>query len=368
LLRLFGRTILTAAVFLLALRAAGAADFAAGFENASVPGNTVLRGGQSGRLSVVIWYPAATQSAVAPIILGPPQTPYFSEGQAAQNAALAGAPARLPFVVVSHGTGGSAMDLAWLCAGLAARGYIVAAVNHPGNNAFEAPTVAGTSLYSLRAGDLSRVIDGVLAMSRFGPRIDRSRIGAAGESLGGYTALEIAGARTDNRLMDAYCGRDPSTPVCTGEASPAISELKAKAQALAATDSAYRAAVAAGSDSHRDSRVKAVFSIEPAEGPAIVPASLAAIDVPVAFVAGFGDRILPVMDNVIPDALAIPDAQLTLLPMPVGHYTFLIDCTAAGAQKFPAICGDAGPARVAVHRATLDLAAAFFARTLGVTP
>jgi hypothetical protein len=85
-------------------------------------------------------------------------------------------------------------------------------------------------------------------------------------------------------------------------------------------------------------------------------------------VAGFGDQILPVMDNVIPDALTVPNAQLTLFPKPAGHYTFLIDCTAAGIRKFPAICRDAGPARLAVHQATLKLAAAFFARTLTAMP
>jgi predicted dienelactone hydrolase len=121
-------------------------------------------------------------------------------------------------------------------------------------------------------------------------------------------------------------------------------------------------------DSHRDPRVKAVFSIEPAAGPETVRRSLAAIGIPVAFVAGFGDLILPVMDNVIPDALAIPNAQLTLFAKPVGHYTFLIDCTAAGSRKFIAICRDAGPARVAVHQATLELAASFFARTLPPPP
>jgi predicted dienelactone hydrolase len=334
----------------------------------SVPGNTALRGDVRNRLKVVIWYPAPATTAVRPITLGPPDTPYFSEGEGAKDAPIASAPARMPFVVISHGTGGSTMDLAWLCAGLAARGYIVAAVNHPGNNALEPPTIAGTSLYWLRADDLSRVIDGVLALPRFGPRVDRARIGAAGESLGGYTVLEIAGARTDDRLLDPYCARQRGTPVCTGRASPAIPDLRAKVLALAAADAQFRAAFSAQRESHRDPRVKAVFSIEPAEGPQIVRSSLAAMGIPVAFVAGFGDAILPVMDNVIPDALAIPDAQLTLFPKRVGHYTFLIDCTAAGRRKFPAICRDAGPARVAVHQATLKLAASFFARALAPMP
>jgi predicted dienelactone hydrolase len=47
---------------------------------------------------------------------------------------------------------------------------------------------------------------------------------------------------------------------------------------------------AANVNLHHDPRIKAVFSIEPAEGPAIIPESLAAIDIPIAFVAGYKAR------------------------------------------------------------------------------
>src|SRR5450755_1075360 len=131
-------------------------------------------------------------------------------------------------------------------------------------------------------------------MPRFGPRIDRARIGAAGVSLGGYTVLVVAGARADSRLLGPYCARNPTTPVCSGKAAPQIPDLREKARALAASDARYRAAEAANMDLHRDPRVKAVFSIEPAEGPATIPQSLAAIQIPIAFVAGLDDRVLPV--------------------------------------------------------------------------
>jgi predicted dienelactone hydrolase len=180
--------------------------------------------------------------------------------------------------------------------------------------------------------------------------------------------LVLAGVRADRRLLDAYCAQKPQTPTCSGESTPQIPDLRAQAQSLAASDAAYRDAVDDNIRLHRDARISAVFSIEPAEGPAIVPQSLAAISIPIAFVAGLGDRVLPVTDNIIPDALAVPDAQLTLFPKPVGHYTFLTDCTPAGGAKYPAFCADAGPARVAIHEATIELAASFFARAIGPAP
>ena len=358
---------LAAAFALIALNAhaAVAAEAPVGFTHTSVPGNTASRGNPSGRLNVVIWYPAAAGTHMEPLLVGPPNAPFFAEGEAAPDAPLATSPGRLPFIVVSHGTGGTSMDLSWLCSGLAAHGYLVASVDHPGNNALEAPTVAGATLWWLRADDLSHVIDGVLADPTYGPRIDRARIGAAGFSLGGYTVLVIAGARANPVLIDPYCARKPTTPLCTNEATPTVPDITARSKALAASDADYRALLAANAQSHRDARVRAVFSIAPALGPAIIPESLGSIQIPVALVAGFGDPILPVEDNVIPDALAIPNAELTLLPKPTGHYTFLTDCTPAGSARFAPICTDAGPARVAVHRTTAALATAFFDRTLG---
>ncbi len=339
---------------------AAAAQTPIGYTQIDVPGNTALRGDPANRLKVVVWYPAPAGTRAEPIAVGPPGAPFFSEGVGAPDAALVASPARFPFVVVSHGTGGTAMDLSWLCAALAARGYIVASIEHPGNNALEAPTVAGATLWWMRADDLSRTIDGVLANARFGPRIDRARIGAAGFSLGGYSVLALVGARGDPALLGPYCEKKPETPVCSGAATPTMPDVAARSRALAESDPAYRAALAANADSHRDPRVKAVLSIAPALGPALLPESLRAIDVPVAFVAGLGDPILPVSDNVIADATAIPNARVTLLANAVGHYTFLTACTAAGSERFAPICGDPPGVRAAAHRATIEIATSFF--------
>ena len=77
--------------------------------------------------------------------------------------------------------------IAWLGRALASKGYIAAAVNHPGNNALEEYTAEGFLIWWERARDLTSVIDMLVGDSQFGRLIDRSRIGAAGFSLGGYT-------------------------------------------------------------------------------------------------------------------------------------------------------------------------------------
>src|SRR5438105_11352005 len=143
------------------------------------------RGSKTHALRTTIWYPAAASAIERPIEI-PGLSSIFILGRAAQNADLADSPARFPVVLLSHGTGGSALSMAWFGEALASHGYVVAGVNHPGNNGAEPYTVEGFSLWWERARDLSSVIDSLLGDATFGARLDAGRIGAAGFSLGGY--------------------------------------------------------------------------------------------------------------------------------------------------------------------------------------
>jgi len=133
------------------------------------------RGAQTQALITTVWYPAEENA------IEQPQSAWvFLAGKAAPKATLALTPEKFPLIMLSHGTGGSAMSIAWLGTALAAHGYIVAAVNHPGNNGLEAYTARGFSTWWERAQDLSVVIDGLLADPMFAAHIDSRRIGAAG--------------------------------------------------------------------------------------------------------------------------------------------------------------------------------------------
>ena len=338
----------------LAAAPARAADYSVGQAQISIAGPGDVRGDQSRLLHVIVWYPGAANAPMEPMVQGPPGTPFFAEGVSAPDAAIVASPRTFPLIVVSHGTGSDAAQMGWLAAGLAARGYIVAAVMHPGDNALAPKTLAGLTMGWLRAGDLSRTIDAVL---------DRERIGAAGYSHGGYTVLELAGARTDLTALASYCAKRPSVQVCTGEAS-GQGGIRQAAAAFAQTDAAFAEARTHAGDSYRDPRVKAVFSLAPALGPELTAQSLRAITIPVEIVAGLADPVLPVEDNAIPDAAAIPHAQLELLARPIAHYTFLTQCAPAGTAMFGALCADTGAVRAAAHEETIALARSFFAAEL----
>src|ERR1035441_7149788 len=98
------------------------ADFPVGKTVLTVAAPTELRGNASGRLRITVWYPAPVGTTVRTDGIGPPANPFLS------------AAGRFPLIALSHGTGGAAMQMAWLGTRLAAHGYIAAAVDHPGNN------------------------------------------------------------------------------------------------------------------------------------------------------------------------------------------------------------------------------------------
>jgi predicted dienelactone hydrolase len=321
------------------------------------------RGDPKHVLTTTIWYPAEPTVEEKPLLLGAPGRALFDGGRVAINAALAPSPDKFPLIVLSHGTGGTAGNLAWLGMALASAGYIAAAVNHPGNNAIDGYTVPGFTLWWLRARDLSAVIDGMLADPAFGPRIDSRRIGAAGHSLGGYTVVTIAGGITSIKHFQEFCGSSNADTMCASP--PEFPGLRARIEALAKSDPAFQAARDEASRSYGDPRVRAVFAMAPALGQAFLPESLARIRIPVAIVAGATDEIAPVRSNAQSLAATIPHAELTILPRPVGHYVFVGICLPAARAALPRLCNDApGVDRRLVEAMTAKLAEAFFERNL----
>ncbi len=123
--------------------------------------------------------------------------------------------------MLSHGTGGSAMQLAWLGSVLARHGFIAVGVNHPGNNALEPYTAEGFVLWWERATDISDALDALLLDPMFGPHVDEARIGAAGDEGHGRSADESKQRGVDpSTIVRGLClplrGRDRRTPDSRG--------------------------------------------------------------------------------------------------------------------------------------------------------
>ncbi len=309
-------------------------------------------------LATTIWYPTVQGSRETEWRIG-----VFRAGWTAQGAPIAATPTKLPLIILSHGTGGAAAQLSWLAETLASNGYIVAAVNHHGNTAFEETYLPqGFMLWWERAQDISVVIDKLLADPRFGPRIDVSGIGAAGFSLGGYTVLAMAGARLDKNQLKQYCTDKPNDPSC--KLPPEAPFSMSNVQRLSEQDEGVKSSLSRAEKSYRDTRVRAVYAIAPVLGPALNKQSLADIAIPVRIVVGTMDDQAPPKTNAEPIASFVPRAELQLLPDAI-HYTFLACCSIKGQLFVRPLCSD--PARTDrenVHKRVSADALDYFNRTL----
>ena len=321
------------------------------------------RGAQAKELHCTIWYPAAASAIEAPQYVGPPDAPLFEAGSTAPHAAFAPSLEKLPIILLSHGSGGSAMQLAWLGTALARAGYVAVAVDHPGNNALEPYTAAGFVLWWERATDLSNALDGLLADPELGPHMDARLVGAAGFSLGGYTVLELGGARTDVSVIYDRCRAHPDDNACH---APEMRDMGSPQQMLETVRKTSGESLARSADSFRDPRVRAVFAIAPGLSETQTAESLRAMRLPVQIVVGSGDTMAPADRNADWLRMNIHGARETVLPGGVAHYTFLDTCTPAGKQKLGVYCQDATTVdRDAVHAQVSNMAINFFDRALG---
>ena len=302
------------------------------------------------------WYPA--DPAAEAILVGvPPDAPLYLLGELARDAPPSAATERFPVVLLSHGTGGTAASLGWLARRLAAAGWVVLGVDHHGNTASEPYCAEGFLCWWERPRDLTVALDVLAATAPFTDRLDSDRVVAAGFSLGGHTVLGLAGAVTDMRLFAAWAeGRS------SGRGPREFPDLADRLPTLLATSATLRASWERQSESCRDPRVKAVLACAPA--PTVrgfTPASLRAIDLPVALAVGEADREAPPDEGARWLHAQLPHSSLELLGAAVGHYALLAEGTAHGRAVMPELWADPpGVDRRVVHERVARTALATF--------
>lgn len=310
-------------------------------------------------LRITVWYPAADGVEERSLDLGPPGKPLFLVGSAAPDAPFVDTKRR-PVILFSHGFGGTARMMGWFTTNLARAGFVVVAVDHPGNNGLDKMTAPGAVMFWDRPEDLRAALAAVRTDPTIGPHLDMRRVGAAGFSAGGFTALAAAGARVDPDLFIAFCKAHPDDGVCLPQKEFPLT-LEEGFKALEAPE--LKAELAHARDDHTIPEVRAAFAIAPAIVQAFEPASLANLKTPVAIILGDSDPVAPPHTNGGVAARAIPGAELKVLPS-VGHYDFLSTCTQAAIETTP-LCGALKVQQDRTHQAALTMAFGFFARRLG---
>ncbi|MCY0094513.1 alpha/beta hydrolase family protein [Hoeflea ulvae] len=263
-----------------------------------------------------------------------------------------------PLVVLSHGMYGNAMNQSWLASALAQRGYVVAAINHPGTSTWARDAEDARQMWQ-RPKDVSRVIDHLLATSDLSEHIQPDRIFMAGHSLGGFTAMALAGGRYDAKAFGDFCDGRPGELVCGIFANWNVAQTPDDIATMSADLS--------------DPRIKAFAVFDLGGTQTFSSESLGRIKTPMLIFGAPRDIEATGIDlDVESRALvaALPKPSVTYLePANLAHFDFLGECRPNGLeilkQEEPDdafICIDGATERRALHAMIIDEVAVHFAR------
>lgn len=304
-----------------------------------------------GGVEAVIWYPV--ESGGAAEMFG--ANPVFTGVPGVEGAAMA--PGAHPLILMSHGLGGHYRSLGWLAAGLAERGAIVVAVNHPGSTFGDFEMTRGMNHWT-RVADLSGALDAVLADATYGPAVDSTRIYAAGFSYGGWTALSAGGVQANLAGYADHCAAAVAS-------SSHCADLAEWGFDFGSADPASWNA------SYRDPRVTRVAAIDPGLTYGVTDVSGLAVP---ALLVGLGDGADRLVATDTTEAgsgfgprmmAARGDSKIVEIA-PASHFTALLPCTDKGAmiledeQDDPVCTDPAGTDRGAVHGRIVEEVAGFF--------
>jgi len=294
--------------------------------------------GDNGVLSGAVWSPCAS----------PPQEVklYSVVTPGLLNCAVKGE--KLPLIVVSHGQDGWFGGHHDTAEALADAGFVVAAINHPGDNALSATRTLDISIAARRPADIKRLIDFMLGGWSDSAKIDPRRIGFFGHSRGGYAGLVLAGANPDFKRAAAECGQGANAN------SPC---------ALFKSDSKL-----ADAPLTHDPRIKALVLADPGFTFLLGRDELKPVTLPVQLwsseLGGAGGTAQSVAELM----LWLPVKPDFHLVAHGDHWAFIAPCTAEQAKSLPRVCNDTPSFdRIAFHRVFNAALLAFFRQQLSGT-
>lgn len=293
--------------------------------------------------SGMLWYPIAhTQSSGEHI----PDAPFLKALPGTKDAPIARQRTQHPLLLLSHGSGAVAKRLGWIAHAFAKHGWIVAAINHPGN------TYGDNSAYGLatvwrRAEHISQLLDTLLTRHPLREHIDTSRIFAAGHSAGGTAMLLLAGGRFEaTRFQNPLPHCVPPPPEYDDEDCAGLHQLDFQAFSADVVEGTYH-----------DKRIRAVVALDPAfaqsfarDAPLLTPTAIMLAD---RLKHPAGEIYTALLPTIFPSATTLTIAHAI-------HISFVSRCTASAITRDIPLCTGDAAHRESIQRKTLRFMRKFF--------
>jgi len=219
-----------------------------------------------------------------------------------------------PLVVISHGFGADRRFLGYLAHHLASYGLTVAALEHPASNvtwltsaSLERPSsILPTSEFVDRPKDVSFVLDRLSRLDRFSDKLrdkfNTHQVALIGHSLGGYTALALAGAPLSLKALRQFC--DDPNPMAFSPADL----LQCNAADLPNQGVKLR-----------DERIVQAIVLNPIIGRLFDEASLAQVTIPILMLAATEDAITPAVSQQFLPFTKLKHKKLLLTAIGASH-------------------------------------------------
>lgn len=244
----------------------------------------------------LVMYP--TNTASTPVAFGPFSLDVAMDAPVAEG--------RFPLVMISHGSGGSYLAHRTLGMYLAQNGFVVGMIGHPFNNRHNNDLQYTLQNMIYRPRHLRMATDEVCTHAQFKNHVEQENVAIIGHSVGGYTALALAGGAPHTHALVSLCQKPASADEPYWIALLRKNRITSQPIAVA-TDRRVKALVLLGPD----------VSLFTSEG------ALCEVHVPVLLLVAENDYMpqetIDVLNNGLPERAPLTHRVVKN----AGHYSFL---------------------------------------------
>ncbi|MFM7407061.1 MAG: alpha/beta hydrolase [Cuspidothrix sp.] len=215
-----------------------------------------------------------------------------------------------PVIIISHGLGLDSSNFRYLANHLAKHGFAVVIPNHPGSDTQQLQSliegnnnqVTEANEFIDRPLDIKYILDQLEADPKFQGRLNLEQVGVFGQSLGGYTALALAGAKINFQQLQKDC--DDEKLRSTWNMS-----LLLQCRALELSKQSQVG------DNLQDPRIKAAIAVNPITSSIFGQGGLSQIHTPVMIVGSSEDTVAPALyEQILPFSwITHPEKYLAML-------------------------------------------------------